>query len=156
VLVESTILAVAGGGLGLLVAAETAGMLIRLAFHGANFVPIDPAPSLPVLGFGFLLSVVTGVVFGLAPAWSASRADAAAALRGVGRSASGGSTLPQKTLVVLQAALSLVLLAGAGLMVQTMRNLTAQQFGFQMEGAVVVDVNAGFGSYAPEKLTSIY
>jgi predicted permease len=59
-------------------------------------------------------------------------------------------------LVVFQAALSLVLLAGAGLMVQTLRNLTGQQFGFQLEGAMVVDVNAGFGGYAPEKLTSIY
>ena len=156
VLVESTVLAVAGGALGLVVAAETAGLLLRMAFHGANYVPIDPTPSLPVLGFAFLLSVVTGVVFGVAPAWSASRADPAAAIRGAGRSGSGRSTLPQKTLVVLQAALSLVLLAGAGLMVETLRNLTAQQFGFKLEGAVVVDVNAGFGGYAPEKLASIY
>ena len=156
VLIESTVLAVAGGALGLLVAAETAELLIRMAFHGANYVPIDTAPSLPVLGFALLLSVATGVVFGMAPAWSASRADPAAALHGAGRSASGRSTLPQKTLVVLQAALSLVLLAAAGLMVQTLRNLTGQQFGFQMEGAVVVDVNAGFGGYAPAKLASIY
>lgn len=156
VLIESTVLAVAGGALGLFVADQTAGLLIRMAFHGANYVPIDPTPSLPVLGFAVLLSVVTGLVFGVAPAWSASRADPAAALRGAGRSGSGRSMLPQKTLVVLQAALSLVLLAGAGLMVQTLRNLTGQQFGFRMEGAVVVDVNAGFGGYAPEKLASIY
>jgi predicted permease len=58
--------------------------------------------------------------------------------------------------VVFQVALSLVLLAAAGLMAQTLRNLTGQQFGFRMEGAVVVDVNAGFGGYAPEKLTSVY
>ncbi len=156
VLVESTVLAVAGGALGLFVAAETAGLLLRLAFHGANYIPIDPTPSLPVLGFAFLLSVATGVVFGLAPAWSASRADPAAALHGAGRSASGRSTLPQKTLVVLQAALSLALLAGAGLMVQTLHNLAGQQFGFQMEGVHVVYVNAGFGGYAPEKLAAIY
>ena len=91
VLVESTMLAVAGGALGLLVATETAGLLLRLAFHGATYVPIDTAPSLPVLGFAFLLSVVTGVVFGIAPAWSASRADPAAALHGAGRAASGRS-----------------------------------------------------------------
>jgi predicted permease len=156
VLIESTLLSVVGGALGLLVAAETAGLLLRLAFHGANYVPIDPTPSLPVLGFTFLLALVTGIVFGIAPAWSASRADPAAALHGAGRSTSGRSTLPQRTLVVLQAALSLVLLAGAGLMVQTLRNLTAQQFGFQLEGTVVVDVNAGFAGYAPEKLASIY
>jgi len=58
--------------------------------------------------------------------------------------------------VVVQVALSLVLLAGAGLMAQTLRDLTGQQFGFRMEGAVVVDVNAGFGGYTPERLTSIY
>jgi predicted permease len=156
VLVESTLLAVAGGALGLVVAAETARLLIRLAFHGASYVPIDATPSWPVLGFALLLSVVTGVVFGVAPAWSAARADPAAALRGAGRSGSGRSALPQKALVVLQAALSLVLVAGAGMMVQTLRNLTGQQFGFKLEGAVSIAVNAGFGSYAPEKLAAIY
>jgi predicted permease len=156
VLVESTLLSIAGGGLGLLVAIETAGLLVRMAFHGATYVPIDTAPSLPVLGFAFALSVLTGVVFGLAPAWSASRTDPAAALHGTGRYASGRSTLPQKTLVVVQAALSLALLAGAGLMAQTLRNLTGQQFGFQLEGTTVVDVNAGFGGYSSERVTAIY
>ncbi len=156
VLIESTLLAVAGGVLGLLVAEQTAGLLIRLAFHGASYVPIDASPSLTVLAFAFGLSVVTGVVFGIAPASSASRSDPAAALHGAGRSAIGRSTLPQKTLVVVQAALSLALLAGAGLMAQTMRNLTAQQFGFQLEGASNVDVSASFAGYSGEKLTGIY
>ncbi len=156
VLVESAILSVLGGLLGLFVAAQTANILLRLAFSRGAYIPIDTTPSLPILGFTFLLSLITGVVFGLAPAWSASRADPAAALHGAGRAASGRSTLPQRTLVVVQAALSLVLLAGAGLMVQTMRNLTGQQFGFQLEGAFNVYVNAGFGGYAPEKLASIY
>jgi predicted permease len=156
VLVESTILSVIGGALGLLVAMQTADLLLGLAFHGATHIPIQTAPSLPILGFSFLLSLVTGVCFGLAPAWSASHADPAAALHGAGRSAAGRSTLPQKTLVVVQAALSLVLLAGAGLMVQTMRNLTSQDFGFQLDGAVTVNVSAGFSGYSGEKLTSIY
>ena len=117
VLTESMLLAVAGGAVGLLVAIETRRAAGAPGVSWRTYVPIDSTPSLPVLGFTFLLSVVTGVVFGIAPAWSASRADPAAALRGAGRSASGRSTLPQKTLVVLQAALSLVLLAGAGLMV---------------------------------------
>jgi macrolide transport system ATP-binding/permease protein len=156
VLVESTILSVIGGAAGLVVATQTAELLMRLAFYRGAYIPIDTAPSLPILGFAFLLSVATGVFFGLAPAWSASKADPAAALHGAGRGASGRSTMPQKTLVVLQAALSLVLLAGAGLMVQTMRNLTGQQFGFQLDGALTVMVNAGFTGYAPEKLVSIY
>ncbi|HEX3744005.1 MAG TPA: ABC transporter permease [Bryobacteraceae bacterium] len=156
VLVESTLLAVAGGGVGLLVAIDTAGLLLRLAFRSAHFVPIDSAPPLVVLGFAFGLSIVTGAVFGIVPAWSASRTDPAAALHGAGRSASGRSTLPQKTLVVLQAALALALVASAGLMTQTLRNLTGQQFGFQVEGTTVVDVNAGFAGYSGERLKSVY
>jgi predicted permease len=155
-LIESAVLATAGGALGLLVASQTASLLMSLAFQGAAYVPIETSPSLPVLGFSFALSLLTGVVFGIAPAWSASRADPAIALRGAGRGASARSTPAQNALVVLQAALSLVLLAGAGLMVQTLRNLTNQQFGFQMEGRLVVSVNAGVGGYAPEKLDSIY
>jgi predicted permease len=156
VLIESTILSAVGGAAGLVVAIQTARLLIRLAFYRGAYLPVDTTPSLPILAFTFLLSVATGVFFGLAPAWSASKADPAAALNAAGRGASGRSALPQKTLVVFQAALSLVLLAGAGLMVQTMRNLTAQQFGFQLDGAMTVNVNAGFTGYAPEKLASIY
>jgi macrolide transport system ATP-binding/permease protein len=155
-LIESALLAIAGGALGLLVATQTSALLIGLAFHGAAYVPIETSPSLPILGFAFALSLVTGIVFGIAPAWSASRADPAVALRGAGRGVSGRSTPAQKALVVLQAALSLMLLAGAGLMVQTLRNLTNQQFGFTLDGRVVVSVNAGIHGYAPEKLRTIY
>jgi predicted permease len=156
VLVQSTILSVLGGLLGLFVASQTARLLLHLAFRGAAYVPIDTAPSLVVLGFAFLLSLATGIVFGIAPAWSASRADPAAALRGTGRAAGVRSMIPQKTLVVLQVALSLVLVAGAGLMVQTLRNLTGQQFGFRLEGAMVVNIDASLADYAPEKLANIY
>jgi len=152
---EGIILAVVGGAAGLIVATELSTILMRLAFPGAQYVPIDAKPSLPILGFALLLSVITGIVFGAAPAWSASRIDPASALHGAGRS-TGHITFPQKSLVVLQAALSLVLLSGAGLMVQTLRNLQDQKFGFQLEGSMVVNVNAGFGAYAPEKLAAIY
>ena len=150
-LVESLVLGVIGGAAGLLVATELARFPIGLAFHGANYVPIDPAPSLPVLGFAFLLSLITGLVFGIAPAWSASRADPAAALRGAGRSAAGRSTLGQRSLVVLQAAISLVLLAGAGLMVETFGNLENQSFGFRTQGRMVAKVNAGSAATRPKK-----
>jgi predicted permease len=156
VLIESTILSVLGGILGLFVASGTARLLLHLAFRGAAYVPIETTPSPAILGFAFLLSVATGLAFGIAPALSASRADPAASLCSAGRSATLRSMLPQRTLVVLQVAFSLVLLAGAGLMVQTLRNLTSQQFGFRLEGATVVNVDAGFRDYAPEKLASIY
>src|SRR6185369_17248499 len=121
----------------------------------ASHVPISPVPSVPVMGFAFLLSLVTGLLFGIAPAWSASRADPAAALRGAGRSAAGRSSLPQRSLVVLQAAISLVLLVGAGLMVKTLGNLTNQSFGYQPQGRMIVNINAALTSYPPERIASV-
>jgi hypothetical protein len=68
-LVESVLLAIAGGVAGLLVAMGTARLLLALAFSNVAFLPIDTRPSLPILAFAFLLALVTGVVFGAAPAW---------------------------------------------------------------------------------------
>jgi hypothetical protein len=96
---------------------------LLLAFHGVKYVPIDATPSLPVLVFAFLLSLLTGIIFSIAPAWIGSHAHPAEPLRGAGRSTRDHSALPQRSLVVLQAALSLVLLAGAGLHTQSLRNL---------------------------------
>src|SRR5204862_4979246 len=117
-------------------------LLINLAFDQAGYVPIDITPELPILGFAFFLSLLSGTVFGIAPAWSASGADPAESLQRKGRSASAATTRLQKSLVLVQAALSLTLLVGAGLMVQTVRNLQNQQFGFELNGATVVNVNA--------------
>jgi len=156
VLTESVLLAVIGGVAGLLVATGLTRLLIILAFDRRTYIPIDAVPNLPVLGFAFLLSLISGVVFGIAPAWSASGADPAETLGRKGRSASASTTRLQKSLVLLQAALSMVLLVGAGLMVQTVRNLQNQEFGFSLNGARVVNVNAGFSGYAPERLDAIY
>jgi predicted permease len=91
-----------------------------------------------VLGFAFLLSLATGVAFGIVPAWISSHADPAEALRGMNRSTGDRSLLPQKTLIVLQGALSLVLLVGAGLMTQTLRNLEKQNFGITTANRYVI------------------
>ncbi|HLK64521.1 MAG TPA: ABC transporter permease [Bryobacteraceae bacterium] len=155
-LTESLVLAVLGGAFGLLVATGLAEFLIGLAFSTARYIPIAAAPSLPVLAFTFVLSLGTGVTFGIAPAWSASRSDPAGALRAAGRSAANRSTLPQRSLVVLQAAVSLVLLVGAGLMVKTLGNLKNQKFAYQSDGRIVVNVNAGLSSYSPEKIAAVY
>ena len=155
-LTESVLLALMGGAAGLIVATQLASFLVGLAFPGVKYVPIDGSPSLPVLGFTFLLSLVTGVIFGVAPAWSASRADPAIALRGAGRSAGSGSTLPQRSLVVVQAAISLILLAGAGMMARTLSNLRGQWLGYNPAGRMVAHVDASFSEYAPEKIATIY
>jgi predicted permease len=156
VLTESILLAVIGGVAGLLVAAGLTQWLIHLAFDRASYVPIGAAPDLPVLGFAFLLSLVSGTMFGAAPAWSASGADPAESLRRKSRSGSASTTRLQKSLVFLQAALSLTLLTGAGLLVRTVRNLQNQHFGYELNGRTVVNVNAGLAGYGPERMAAVY
>jgi predicted permease len=92
-------------------------------------LPIHATPSVAVLAFAFALSLLTGLVFGVVPAWITSHSDPAEALRGVNRSTRDRASLPQKSLIVFQAALSLVLLVGAGLLTQSLRNLEHQNFG---------------------------
>jgi predicted permease len=140
-LTESVLLAVAGGMIGIAIAYLGARMIITLAFPDATQMPIQASPSPIVLGFAFLLSLITGVIFGIVPAWISSHSDPAEALRGMSRSTGDRSLLPQKTLIVLQAALSLVLLVGAGLMTQTLRNLEHQNFGITTANRYVIHID---------------
>ena len=112
-LTESVLLAVLGGIAGLIVAMGAAQLLLSLAFHNAHFLPISTTPSLMVLGFAFALALITGIIFGAAPAWLATRTDPADALRGTGRGNTDHSTFARKALLVMQATLSVVLVAGA-------------------------------------------
>ncbi len=155
-LTESVVLSVAGGAAGVVIAIAGVKVIVALAFHSAQFVPIDAAPSLPVLGFAFALSLVTGLLFGVAPAWLTAHAQPAEALRGANRSTRDGSSLSQKALVVVQATLSLVLLAGAGLLTRSLVKMEYQNFGFETAHRVNLSVNAPFSSYSPEKLEATY
>jgi predicted permease len=128
-LVESLLLGCAGGIVGIALAYAGARMILALAFPDSPHLTIHASPSLVVLGFAFALSLLTGIVFGIVPAWITSHSDPAEALRGVNRSTRDRSSLPQKSLIVFQAALSLVLLVGAGLLTQSLRNLEHQNFG---------------------------
>ena len=146
-LTESVLLAVAGGIVGVGVAYLGARTILTLAFPEASQMPIEATPSPVILGFAFLLSLLTGVIFGIVPAWISSHADPAEALRGMNRSVGDRSLLPQKTLIVFQAALSLVLLVGAGLMTKTLRNLEHQNFGIVTTNRYVIHfdpVGAGY------------
>jgi predicted permease len=155
-LTESILLALLGGAAGLIVAWSGARAILEIAFRGAGYVPISPNPSLSVLGFAFAVSLVTGIIFGVAPAWVASRCDPAEALRGAGRSTHDRSSLPRKSLVVFQVALSEVLLIGAGLLTQTLRNLEHQNFGFETQGRVIARVDPALAGYKPEQLYALY
>lgn len=156
VLTESILLAVLGGVAGLYLAYAGTRTILLVAFRGAHYVPIGADPSLPVLGFAFLLSLATGVVFGAAPAWITSHSDPAEALRGAGRSTRDRASLARKALVVVQVALSAVLLIGAGLLTQSLRHLENQSFGFETEGRLDVRVDPALAGYKPEKLFGLY
>ena len=128
-LTESVVLAVFGGLAGLVVAYAGARLLVHLV-AGKSYLPISAAPSLPVLAFAFGVSLVTGVLFGTAPAWMTAHADPIDALRGANRSTKHSGLWTQKILVVLQAAVSLALLCAAGLLIRSLTNLQHQHFGF--------------------------
>ncbi len=155
-LMESVLLSCLGGLAGLIVAYEGTRTILSLAFPNSPQLPIDASPSLPVLGFAFLLSLLTGVVFGIAPAWIASHSDPAEALRGVNRTTRDRTSLPQKSLIVFQAALSLVLLVGAGLLTKSLRNLEHQDFGLQTTNRYVLHLDPAGAGYTPEKLPALY
>ena len=155
-LTESVLLAIGGGIAGLLVAVGAARLLLRLAFHSAHFLPISPLPSFMVLAFAFGLALMTGVIFGAAPAWFATRTDPADALRGSGRSTSDHSHFTRTGLVIVQATLSVVLVAGAAMLARSLNKLEHQDFGYQVQGRVLVGLHDPPASYTQPKLAALY
>jgi macrolide transport system ATP-binding/permease protein len=153
---ESILLALFGGLAGLALAYAGTRLLLALMFPDSRVVPIDAAPSLPVLGFAFCLSLLTGLIFGIAPAWISSQEQPVNAMRGMNRTTSDGSSLLQRSLVILQAALSLVLLVGAGLLGKSLNKLEHQNFGVEADNRVVVNMNPLKAGYKPQQLHGLY
>jgi predicted permease len=155
-LTESVVLSVLGGAAGVVIAILGVKLIVALAFRSAHFVPIDASPSLPVLAFAFGVSLLTGLLFGTAPAWLTSHAQPAEAMRGANRTTRDSSSFSQKGLVVVQATLSVVLLAGAGLLTRSLQKMEHQNFGFETDHRINVSVNAPFSTYSSEKLDATY
>lgn len=158
-LTESVVLSLFGGAAGLAIAFVGTRLILDYAFPtfpGFGGMPIDPSPSMPVLLFAFLISVVTGIAFGIGPAWMAARVDPIEALRGVNRSTNRSGSLPRKMLVTVQAALSLVLLSSSGLLTVALRNLEHQDFGFVQDRRFVVNVDPELAGYQAGQLTGLY
>ncbi|MGB7495185.1 MAG: ABC transporter permease [Candidatus Acidiferrum sp.] len=155
-LLESVLLAIGGALVGLVVAVAAARLLLALAFRDAHFLPVSAAPSLAVLGFAFVLALVTGIIFGAAPAWLATRTDPAEALHGAGRSTGDRSSIARKALLVVQATLSVVLVAGATMLGRSLNKLEHQDFGFQVKGRIVVDMNSPPTTYTLAQLQALY
>ena len=153
---ESVLLSLGGGIAGLLVAMAAARLLLSLAFSSAKFLPVSVLPSLTVIGFAFAASVATALIFGAAPAWFVTRTDPAEALRGLGRGGTDRSSSASKVLLIVQATLSVVLVAGATMLSRSLNNLEHQDFGFALQGRVGVQLNTPPTSYPLAKLQSIY
>lgn len=154
-LTESVVLAVMGGIVSLAFAYGGTKLILHLAFQ-KSYVPIHATPSLPVLAFAFGVSLLTGVLFGVAPAWMTAHANPIEALRGANRSTGQGSSITQKSLVIVQAAVSLVLLCAAGLLTQSLRNMQHQKFGFDTTNRYIVHIDPQMAGYKPEQMDAFY
>jgi predicted permease len=155
-LTESLLLSTGGGAAGLLLAYASCKAILRVAFRGAVYIPVSATPSLPVFVFALLISIVTGILFGVAPAWMGAHAAAADGLGGSGRSTQRRTSPLHKSMVVVQTALSIVLLAMAGLTTQSLRNLEGEDMGFKPEGRLLATINPSGAGYKVEQLPALY
>jgi predicted permease len=154
-LTESLVLSAVGGMAGIAIAFMGTRLILAMAF-GNEYVPIRATPSLPVLAFASVASLVTGVLFGIAPAWAATRANPAEALRGANRSTDHHAGWTQKFFVVTQAALSFTLLCAAGLLIRSLNNMRHRDFGFETRNRFVAHINPLMAGYKPDQLEALY
>jgi predicted permease len=157
-LTESVLLASLGGVFGVLFAIWIKdGLLSVSAWGGRGMDAFAPRLDLRVLGFTLALSLLTGIIFGLAPAWRATRVDLTQTLKDSSRGASATSrSLLSKSLVVMQVALSLLLLVGAGLFVRTLLKLQRVEPGFNTRNLLLFGVDPGLIGYREERLAQLY
>jgi predicted permease len=154
-LTESVLLSAIGGGLGILFALWIKDGLLAVNDWGPR--SLEPKLDWRVLGFTMALSLLTGIIFGLAPAWKATRVDLTPALKDSGRGSSAVSrSLLSRGLVVVQVALSLLLLVGAGLFVRTLLNLQRVEPGFNAQNLLLFDIRPGLIGFKDEKLIQLY
>jgi predicted permease len=149
-LVESLMLSLAGGLVGLALAAFAAPLVLALFVDPEVPSPVSTSPDLRILAFTVLLSTLTGVLFGLAPALQATRPDVAPTLKDQAGSVLGGGARLRKALVATQVAVSLLMLIGAGLFLRTLHNLLSVDVGFQTRSLVSFTVDPSLNGYEPE------
>ncbi|HKY42114.1 MAG TPA: ABC transporter permease, partial [Pyrinomonadaceae bacterium] len=157
-LTESLLLAVLGGLFGIIFAVWIKDGLIAVTLWGGRGMSsLEPQLDWRVLGFTFALSLLTGLIFGLAPAWRTTRVDLTPSLKESGRASSAvHRSLLSRGLVVVQVALSLVLLVGAGLFVRTLLNLQRVDPGFNTHNLLLFEVQPSLIGYKDDKLRQIY
>ena len=155
-LTESVLLAGMGGLLGLVISYLGAHALLALAFPDQHNMPISASPSPLVIGFAFAISLLTGVLFGMAPALMAARTQPAEALRLNTRNTALGTSLLQRALVVLQAALSLVLLVAAGLFAQSLNKAENVDMRLDATNRYIAHINPQAAGYKNTEVEPLY
>jgi len=155
-LTESVLLASVSGVLALATAWWGSAALVRMISTGETPVPLDVSPDWLVFGFTAGISLLTGILFGLAPAWHGTRIDPGPAMkegtRHSGRSPGGLDRL----LVVAQVALSVVSITGAGLFVRTLQNLWKVNMGYERENVLMFSVDANLAGYPNDRAGAVY
>ena len=157
-LVESLVLSFAGGALGLVVSVGLTRLLIGLIPMDGQPLLVQPEPDLRILAFTFVLTSVTGIVFGLLPALRASRPDPWTTLKDTVGAVAGasGSLFLRKGLVTLQVALSFLLLFGAGLFVRSLQNLRTTDTGLAMSNLVTFQLSPALSGYDASRTVNLY
>ncbi len=156
-LTESLLLSLSGAALGILFAHWGARLLVGFLSTGHNRVFLDLSIDYRVLAFTAGVAILTGLLFGLAPAWRGTRVDPQSAMKANARGVIEGSKFGLgKALVVVQVALSLALVAGAGLMLATFLRLETLDPGFERERVLLVDVNLRNGQDSPARRGHIF
>ncbi len=156
-LVESVLLALMGGALGLVFAVVIDRALIAFVPRSSASIAITTAPDWRILAFSFAVSILTGVVFGLAPALQATRPHVAGTLKDqVGSIAGGTSVMVRKALVAAQVTMSLLLLIGAGLFIRSLQNLKDLDPGFKTTNLIGFAVDPPLNGYKPDRTFDFY
>jgi predicted permease len=160
ILTEALVLAFIGGAMGLLLAFWGTRILIHFIDKGAAHTALSATPDLRVLLFTFTTCIFTAALFGIAPALRGSRTNVAGALSANARTSGGtaarSNRLLPKALIVFQVSLSLVLLTVAGLLLRSLVNLRAQDIGLDRSNVLLVNTNAKFAGFKPERLNALY
>jgi putative ABC transport system permease protein len=150
---ESLLLSSVGAALGVGFAIWGSRGLVRLLSSGERAVSLDLGVDVRVLLFTIAVATLTGLLFGLVPAWRAGRVDPQAAMKAQGRGVAEGHSRFRmgKALVTIQVALSLVLIVGAGLLIGSWRRLATVDPGFQRQGVLLVQADYRNTNTAPDQ-----
>ena len=156
-LTESVLLGLLGGAVAVLFSTWGVSLLVAMVAGGTGGLPLSVTPDAMVLGFTLAVSLLTGILFGLAPAFRATGMDVAQSLKSGALGTTRGArwNLP-KGLVVSQVGLSLLLLVCAGLLVRTLQNLAKQDFGFNPEHVLEVGIDPRIAGYKQDQLIPLY